>query len=195
MQNALAGKAGVAVTNPDDLDRIIIASGEFSTLKSRRFIRLVDTSEGQLTICPLVYLDGNFSKKHPRLRIQLVIVTYTQSVGDKPECLLLRFETPEGADPAGIGKHDYYHSQICTYFQIDGPTNTLELPNPMLWRAQSCPAWPMDAKTPIHLLVCVVFALYGKADGVRILREAYGESAYSDEVGRGFRAKAATCSE
>jgi hypothetical protein len=32
----------------------------------------------------------------------------------------------------------------------------------------------MDAKTPLHLLVCVVFALYGKAEGSQILQTAYG---------------------
>jgi hypothetical protein len=30
--------------------------------------------------------------------------------------------------------------------------------------------------TPLQLLMCVVFALYGKAEGVRILRKAYGNS-------------------
>jgi hypothetical protein len=128
-------------TNPDDLDKIIMANGKFSTLTTRRFIRFADTNVKQRTICPIAYLDGDLSKKHPRLRIQLVIITHTQSPEDKPECLLLRFETPEGADPAVIGKHDYYHSQICTHFQIDGPNNTFTIPIRMMWRAHSCPAW------------------------------------------------------
>jgi hypothetical protein len=33
----------------------------------------------------------------------------------------------------------------------------------------------MDASTPFQLLACVVFALYGKVDGMRTLRNAYGK--------------------
>jgi hypothetical protein len=176
MQNALAGQAGIAFANPGELNDLIKSDAEFSTVKTRRYIRLEDTKEGQRTICPIVYLDGDFSRKHPRLCLQLIIITHTELQDDQAECLLLRFETPEGSDPAGTGKHDYYHSQLCTDLRIDGPSNTVNVPGCVSWRAVSCPAWPIDAKTPLHLLACVVFALYGKANGMRILRGAYGDS-------------------
>jgi hypothetical protein len=33
----------------------------------------------------------------------------------------------------------------------------------------------MDATSPVDLLACVIFALYGKVDGARIIRQAYGD--------------------
>jgi hypothetical protein len=175
MQQALGGQAGLPVTNAQELNSLIKINAKFSTLKTRKYIRLADTNEGQRTICPIAYLDGDLSGKHPRLCIQLIIVTYMSLPGDTSECILMRFETPEGNDPAGTGKHDYYHSQLCTELRIDGPGNTFTVPNCVSWSALSCPAWPMDATTPLHLLCCVIFALYGKNVGVRILRTAYGD--------------------
>jgi hypothetical protein len=175
MQQALAGQAGQAVTDPKELNSLININTKFSTLKTRKYIRLADTNQGQRTICPIAYLDGDFSGDHPRLCVQLIIVTHTALPGDKSECILMRFETPEGKDPAGTGKHDFYHSQLCTELRIDGPGNTFSIPNCISWSALSCPAWPMDATTPLHLLCCVIFSLYGKREGVRILRTAYGD--------------------
>jgi hypothetical protein len=100
------------------------------------------------------------------------------------QCLLIRFETPEGLNPAGQGRHDYYHSQLCTSFYIDGPNDTFSFEKRISWHALSCPAWPLDAKTPAHLLACLVFALYGKPEGYRTLQQAFGRSIkdYIDEM-------------
>ena len=103
-------------------------------------------------------------------------MAHTPQPGDITQCLLMRFETPEGHDPAGEGKHDYYHSQLCTELRIDRSTATVGIPECIAWGAVSCPAWPVDASTPLQLLACVIFALYGKADGMRILRKVYGRS-------------------
>jgi hypothetical protein len=123
-----------------------------------------------------VYLDGDFSGQHPYLRVQLIVVAHTSQSGNAPQCLLMRFETPEGKDPAGNGKHDYYHSQLCTELRIDRSAASFIIPERIMWGAVSCPAWPVDASTPLQLLACVVFSLYGKLDGMRILRKVYGAS-------------------
>jgi hypothetical protein len=173
VQQALAGKAGQAVTTKEELNGLFRSDAAFSTLATKRFIRLVDTINGPHTICPIAFLDGDLSREHPYLRIQLIIVTHTSQPNATTQCLLMRFETPEGNDPAGVGMHDYYHSQLCTELRIDGSTAAVKIPQCITWNAVSCPAWPVDASTPLHLLACVVFALYGKADGMRILRNAY----------------------
>jgi hypothetical protein len=176
LQGALANQVGTALTKSEDLKRIIVSSAEFSTSEKRRFIRLEDSTDGSRTISPLIYLDGDFSQDHPRFRVQLILVTYSSGAHEKPQCLLLRFETPEGADPSGTGKHDFYHSQLCTNLRMQGPNNTFTVPDSVSWLALSCPAWPLDAKTPIHLLACMIFALYGKPNGVRMLQRAYGDT-------------------
>lgn len=175
LHSVLANQAGTPLTKREDLQALISDSAEFSTSENRRFIRLADAGDGNRAISPLIYLDGDFSKKYPRFSIQLVVVTHSQLANDKPQCLLLRFETPEGTDPSGTGKHDYYHSQLCTNLRMSGPNNTVSIPDSISWLALSCPAWPLDARTPVHLLACVIFALYGKADGLGMLRLAYGD--------------------
>ena len=48
MQQALAGKAGQAVTTEVELSDIFRSDAAFSTLATKRFIRLEDTIEGPL---------------------------------------------------------------------------------------------------------------------------------------------------
>ncbi|MCA1469628.1 hypothetical protein I6F09_17170 [Bradyrhizobium sp. IC3195] len=176
LYQALAGAAGQAFSTVDELKSAFRSDAAFSTVATKRFIRLADTSDGAHAICPVIFLDGDLSKNHPYLRIQLIIVTHSLQADVQPQCLLMRFETPEGMDPEGQGKHDYYHSQLCTELRVDSSGRTLTVPKCVQWSAASCPAWPVDAGTPFQLLACVVFALYGKFDGVRILRKAYGKS-------------------
>jgi hypothetical protein len=173
VQEILQGTAGTAFTAETELKAVFKFDGPFSTLTNRRFIRLADIRKGPRTICPMAFLDGDFSKGHPRLRIQLIIVSLTPQGNEKPQCLIMRFETPEGSDPAGQGEHDYYHSQLCTELRVDSSTKTFRIPNCMAWNAVSCPAWPVDASTPFQLLACLVFSLYGKVEGMLTLRRAY----------------------
>jgi len=183
VQRILQGQAGNPVASAEELGKLIKDNTKFSTVKSKRFIRLRDTREGPRILSPLIYLDGDLSKTHPRLSVQMIIVAHTDSDAG---CLLLRFETPEGGDPMGEGKHDFYHSQLCTFLRTDGPNDIFSIPNSMLWSAESCPAWPMDAKKPVHLLACVLFALYGKPEGVRLLKDAYGDTFGDQIVGMHF---------
>jgi hypothetical protein len=186
LQGMLANQAGTALTKKGDLTALIKDDGHFSTAELRRYIRLADTNDGNRAISPIIYVDGDFSRKYPLFRVQLIVVTGTNIPEDTAQCLLLRFETPEGDDPSGSGKHDYYHSQLCTSFRITGPDNAIAVPDSLSWLALSCPAWPLDAKTPVHLLACVIFALYGKSDGVRLLQQAYGDKLEASMEGMHF---------
>jgi hypothetical protein len=175
VQQAIGGSAGQALTTKAELGSMVKYDAAFSTLTTRRFIRLPDISKGKLTISPMAFLDGDLSQEHPYLRVQLVIVTHSRETGIPPQCLIMRFETPEtNGDPEGAGEHDYYHSQLCTELRIDRSTRTFKIPQCIAWSATSCPAWPVDASTPLQLLACVVLALYGKVDGTRWLRNVYG---------------------
>ena len=174
LYQALGAQVGGPMMKQEDLTALIKGDTSFSTAAHGRFIRLEDTNDGSRSISPLIYVDGDFRETHPRFCIQLVVVTHS-TAGDKPQCLLLRFETPEGKDPSGHGKHDYYHSQLCKDLRSGGPNDTIAVPDSISWLTLSCPAWPLDAKSPIHLLACVVFSLYGKLEGARILRKAYGD--------------------
>jgi hypothetical protein len=175
VQEAVGGAMGQALTTEAELGSLVKYGEAFSTLTTRRFIRLPDIPKGQLTISPMAFLDGDLSQEYPRLRVQLVIVTHSQEADVLPQCLIMRFETPETrGDPAGAGEHDYYHSQLCTELRIDQSARTFRIPQCIAWSATSCPAWPVDASTPLQLLACVVLALYGKIDGTRFLRNVYG---------------------
>jgi len=176
LHGALANQAGKPLATPEELASLFKSGSKFSTVKGRRFIRLRDTEDARRIMSPLIYLDGDLSEIHPSLRIQLLIVSYEKQANSGHQCLLLRFETPEGLNPAGQGKHDYYHSQLCTSFYIDGPNDTFSFEKCISWQALSCPAWPLDARTPAHLLACLVFALYGKTEGYRTLQQAFGRS-------------------
>ena len=135
LQKALANQAGTSLATPEELASLFKSGSRFSTVKGKRFIRLRDTEDAQRVMSPLVYLDGDFSSDHPSLRIQLLIASYEKQSDNDLQCMLLRFETPEGLNPAGQGKHDYYHSQLCTSFYIDGPNNTFSFANCMQWQA------------------------------------------------------------
>lgn len=174
VQEILRGTAGTAFTTETELKAVFEPTGPFSTLTNKRFIRLADIAKGSQIICPMVFLDGDFSTEHPRLRVQLIVVSLTRQTNGETQCLIIRFETPEGSDPAGQGDHDFYHSQLCTELRTDTSTRTFQIPSCMSWTAVSCPAWPVDASTPFQLLACLVFALYGKAEGMLTLRRAYG---------------------
>ena len=76
-----------------------------------------------------------------------------------------RLETPEGQNQeeetaANEGTHDFYHAQLIhrldqTKFdslQIDCPS----------WLPQSQPSFPMPAKGPVTLLMCLIVTLYGR---------------------------------
>jgi hypothetical protein len=175
LYNILRGQVGTAVVKQEDLATIVKMDASFSMAAQGRYIRLHDTSDGRRSVSPLIYLDGDFSQAHPRLCVQLILATHDAD-GSAPECLLLRFESPEGADRAGKGKHDYYHSQLCKDLRKTGPNDTFSVPNSIFWSVPSCPAWPLDAQTPTHLLACLIYSLYGKVDGASILRRAYGDN-------------------
>jgi hypothetical protein len=176
LYSAVESNAGTALTNSSDLIELIRIDAKFSTVEQKRYIRLPDTTDAHRKISPLVYLDGDLSKPHPHLSVQVVMVTHSSVSDEKSQCLLLRFETPEGLDPSGAGEHDYYHSQLCMEVRVTGPGSTMRFPRSIAWAPLSYPAWPLDAKTPIHLMACIIFSLYGKGEGARILKQAYGDA-------------------
>jgi hypothetical protein len=174
LYSVVESNAGTALTKSQDLVKLIRHDARFSTVEQKRYIRLPDTTDAHRKISPLVYLDGDFSRPHPHLSVQLVVVAHSNLANEQSQCLVLRFETPAGLDPAGTGDHDYYHSQLCVDVRVTGPGNTMSFPGSIAWRPLSCPTWPLDAKTPAHLMACIIFSLYGKGEGARMLRQAYG---------------------
>jgi hypothetical protein len=56
---------------------LIRLDAKFSTVEQKRYIRLPDTADAHRNISPLVYLDGDLSKPHPHLSVQVVMVTHS----------------------------------------------------------------------------------------------------------------------
>ncbi len=100
---------------------------------------------------PVARLSYDFAADRPSARLQVGLYTLvharTQAVG-------FRFEAPT----ALTGAHCYWHAQpMRSYDRAGSPT----LPSRTMWQPVSIPAFPLDAKGPIGLVMCLLISLYG----------------------------------
>ena len=76
-----------------------------------------------------------------------------------------RLETPEGQNqeeetPANEGTHDFHHAQLIR--RLDQTIlDKLPIDCPC-WLPQSQPSFPMPAKCPVTMLLCLIVTLYGR---------------------------------
>lgn len=108
------------------------------------------------SILPL--LDGslNFSKAWPEVRLRLGLFELQASGELKSNGF--RYETPEGPDVPGA--HNYYHQQPIANF-VDYQLSQ----DPV---CESVPAAPLDASSPIALVLSLLLSLYG-SEGIERL--------------------------
>jgi hypothetical protein len=104
------------------------------------------------SMVPVVSLKANFARSIPEVRIRLALFLldagHIRSIG-------YRFEAPEGP---GTGRHDYYHVQPIHEVHRDKTGFALSTPS---WLPVVHPAWPIDAKSPVSLVIGLLFSLYG----------------------------------
>ena len=141
----------------DDLERTIAPStGPFRELHtSNRFIFLPACDKGGWFI-PVLSIRYDFAVDPVELRIRAgLFALERESVG-------YRFETPEG--PSGI--HSYYHAQpIVGWASGDASISSHNV-------NQSQPAFPVDADSPVTLLMAAVLSCYGLDEVAKLTRDA-----------------------
>ena len=140
----------------DDLDKTIApTTGPSRELQaSNRFIFLPACDKGGWFI-PVLSLKYDFAIDPVELRIRAGLFALDRdNVG-------YRFETPEG--PTGI--HSYYHAQpIVGWVSGDKSISRFSV-NP------SQPAFPVDADSPVTLLMAAVLACYGLDKAAELTRD------------------------
>ena len=77
-----------------------------------------------------------------------------------------RMETPEsmnqeGDMPANGGIHDFHHAQLIQRFKQEKVDSKLQIDCPC-WIPESQPSFPLPAKCPVTLLLCLIVTLYGR---------------------------------
>ena len=76
-----------------------------------------------------------------------------------------RMETPESMNQgvnttSNVGMHDFHHAQLIRTFGQKKLDNKLQIHCP-IWLPQSQPSFPLPAKCPITMLLCMIVTLYG----------------------------------
>ena len=69
----------------------------------------------------------------------------------------------DGETPAHRGIHDFHHAQLIRTFRRNTPHDEPQIDCP-IWLPQSQPSFPLPAKCPVTLLLCLMVTLYGKED-------------------------------
>jgi hypothetical protein len=122
-----------------------------------------DTSEaGKYVFLPMVpnprllpILNLAYSLTDDRVKLQLVLFVEREA-GFEARAFGYRFESPEGP-----GRHDYWHAQPIHHVLLHDES-TVKLPGLKDdWRPKDTPAFPLDARCAIDLLVCLMISVYG----------------------------------
>jgi hypothetical protein len=156
-----AGKAGTKLLSE--------ASGKFTHCDERELERFFkenpeqgDTSEmGKFVFLPLVpkprllpVLNLAYDIPNDLAKLQVALFTETDQPGIR--AFGYRFEPPEGP-----GRHDYWHAQPILRVGCHDDS-TIDLPGlEDGWRPTDTPAFPLDARSPIGLLVALMVSIYG----------------------------------
>ena len=104
----------------------------------------------------------NETQSIARLRVMLVCLDRNGT----PYGIGFRMETPENMNQNGnesdnVGIHDFHHAQLIRKFCQPKLDNKLQVCSPD-WLPTSQPSFPLSAKCPVMLLLCLILTLYGK---------------------------------
>ena len=104
------------------------------------------------------------NKKKSTARLQVMLVRLDKN--PKPVGMGFRLETPErrnqnanSTDQEGI--HDFPHAQLIREFRVKQLDEPLRISNPY-WLPITQPSFPLPAKCPVTLFLCLIVTLYGK---------------------------------
>ena len=114
----------------------------------------------------------NENQSIAKLRVMLVCLDEDH---EKPYGIGFRMETPESMNQNGNeddnqGIHDFHHVQLIRTFGQVGLDNSLPIDCPC-WLPVSQPSFPLPAKCPVMLLLCLILTLYGKQYYYQFLRD------------------------
>lgn len=144
---------------------------ELDLLSSGRFVYLEANKKGSWSI-PVLTVKYDFSGEPELLRLRLALCALVAD--ENPlQAIGLRFETPEGE-----GLHSYYHVQMIESFSKGVEEH--RIPG-AAWIPQRIPAIPVDAMSPITLLLAFLLSLYGMAH-LQLLRQAGFSTAFWNAV-------------
>jgi hypothetical protein len=118
---------------------------------------------------PVLSIAYDFGRSIPEVRIRLGLFFFHEG---KIRAFGYRFESPEGP-----GSHHYYHAQLINGFEKDEP-----FPGWDTWMPTSCPTFPLDADSPVKLLLSLLIALYGVSYISRIKPLVNGIGNHLDEM-------------
>ncbi len=103
-------------------------------------------------IVPVLHIGWDQSRSIPELRLRLGL--FLKEAGNEQlKAFGYRFESPETN-----GDHHYYHAQYIHGFTTAGPFLRME----KTWISDNCPTFPLDADSPVKLMISVLVSLYGK---------------------------------
>jgi hypothetical protein len=118
---------------------------------------------------PILRIASDFGRSIPELRIKLVLFL---SQDERTRGFGYRFESPEGP-----GIHHYYHAQPITDFKAGE-----SFPDVEDWLPTRCPTFPLDADSPVKLMLSLLIALYGVTYISRIKQVAMGIDSQLNEM-------------
>ena len=144
------------IVEPQMLSRLLPTADEVhKKFGERDFLYLRPVANDAIMV-PVLWMDCDFSRSIPK--ISMLLGLFSWGDGDTVRGLGYRFETPEGQSRDGRGIHHYYHAQIIRSMRgINFPPQACSE-----WLPESQPAFPLDCQQPIHLLISLLVALYGR---------------------------------
>jgi len=129
------------------LDNLFRSGDQIEMIDRGYFLYLWPITKGGYYL-PIMTLKYDFVEENSEARFRVALFCLH---GDQPKASAYRFETSEGK-----GKHDYCHAQLITSFA----KHKYPLPCEE-WLPVDQPAFCLDAKEPISLLMNLLISLYG----------------------------------
>jgi hypothetical protein len=107
---------------------------------------------------PVLALEQTFGIERPHLSLRVAMFREGEDDSGDLRAIGFRFETMEGVG----SKHDYCHIQLIKSLSISSEDTRWRLPNCPGWLPLTQPAIPIDASSPIQVMMCFVIGLYGR---------------------------------
>ena len=112
---------------------------------------------------PVLSLRCKLTETQSKARFRVMLISSDKD--DNFRGIGFRLETPEGQNqdeetPSNEGTHDFHHAQLIhTLNQTKLDSLQIDCPS---WLPQQQPSFPMPAKGPVTLLLCLIVTLYGR---------------------------------
>jgi hypothetical protein len=112
------------------------------------------------TLLPLIRLKCDFGRSIPEVRVRMGLFL---KYGVDTKAIGYRLESPEGP-----GAHHYYHLQMIRGFDRHSHFTTDDC---LSWFPDQSPTFPLDADSPVRLILSLLIGLYGLLETGTMLRD------------------------